>query len=160
MVSKSGDKIDYELVSIITKDPLTGRMYFPMRMIASRKTTAARVRLFERFISSLKANGLRDPLKAPAQRRLTIATDFETTFSLALGCTLAKNFQPESNLSEKSMRYVEKVCFGSSVHAKRIILEKCSNDKRLYQWLVRTRVIETVQEMDAVLDAMCDTLIH
>ena len=129
MVTNNGDDVNYELVSIITKDPLTGRMYCPMRMIASRKTTAARIHLFKRFVSAMRSLGLTDPLTADPYSRLTIATDFETTFAVALGKVLVDEYRPDQNLAELPMRYVEKVCFGCSVHAKRIILEKFTSKR-------------------------------
>ena len=160
MISRSGDDLDFELVSILTKDPLTGLMYSPMRMIASRKSTGARLKLFERFIKALHANGLQNPLEAPLPRRLTLATDFETTFSLALGHVMKDVFLPHSNLSDLPMRFIEKVCFGCSVHAKRIILDKCGNDKHLYHWLVGTRIVESAEEVEKVLEDMRKINVH
>ena len=145
MVSQSGDLLSYELVSFTCNDPLTGRMYCPFRAIASRKTTGARRVMFVAFIRALKNVGLQDPLLCSPVKRLTISTDFETTFALCAGEQFAKFFRPGSDLTETSMRYVEKVCFGCSVHAKRMILEKIniSTERHLYLWVLGTRTVET-----------------
>ena len=125
-----------------------------MRIIASCKTTSARIKLFERFINAFCDNSLHDPLTASVSKRITIATDFETTFALSLGNVLAEKFQPHSTLSNISIQYVEKVCFGCSVHEKRMILEKSGNNKQLYSWLVGTRMLETDEEVEKALSDM------
>lgn len=73
--------IDYELESMISKDPANNRMFPPpMRKNASRKTFAARISLFLELFKALKLFGLQDPLIAYNQEPLTISTDSEITF--------------------------------------------------------------------------------
>ena len=61
-----------------------------MRMLASRKTINAQKVLLRTFIRFLKDNGLENPLLAPPESRLSVASDFETTFCIALGQVLVK----------------------------------------------------------------------
>ena len=149
VVSKSADNVDLELVSIICQDPGTRRMFSPMRMLASRKTTACRKLMFDRFFRELKNLGLPDPLTAPPHQCLTISTDFETTFAISLGQSLTEIYRPEHDPADFSHVYIEKVCFGCGVHAHRIVQEKIN--KRLqgsmYRWMISSRLYETENDV-------------
>ena len=149
VVAKNSDDLDFELVSIICQEPRTKRVFSPMRMLASRKTTACRCLLFERFFNELKKSGLPDPLNAASHQRLTVSTDFETTFAISIGRTLAEIYRPDSNLGETANAYVEKVVFGCGVHAHRIVLEKINKrlNPGIYNWMINSRLCHTEEEV-------------
>lgn len=156
MVSQHGNLLSYQLVSIVCKDPLTGRTYSPFRAIASRKTTAVRIIMFNAFFGTLKNSSLHHPLQANRLERLTLATDFETTFAKCTGNVLANIFRPYSDLAYTSDWYIEKGCFGCGVYAKKIIMEKFHRqcDKMLFLWLVGTSTSEVAEEVSLPLDKM------
>ena len=111
---------------------------------------------FSAFIRALKNVGLRYPLFCTPLKRWTISTEFETKFALCVGEELSKMFQPDSDLTEIPMRYIETVCFGCSVYAKRIIFEKfnISTERHFYLWLMGTCVVETAAEVDQCFTTM------
>ena len=145
------DGLDFELNSIIAKDPKTGKIFSPMRQLASRKTTAARKILFKELVAGLVEYGMEDPCVAPISKRLSMATDFETTYAVALGQVLAEQFRSETYLT-----YVQTACIGCDVHAKRVILEKCnvSEESDVYNWAIGTRQVTTRAEVDESLNVM------
>ena len=129
-------------------------MFSPFRMLSSLKTTGARRVFFERFFRELKANGLPDPLSATNFQRLTVSTDFETTFAVSLGLTLAENFRPNDDMANLSLVYAERVMFGCGVHAKRIILEKVESISREYDELVGSRNLTVEADIKRFLEYM------
>lgn len=144
---------DFELVTIVSKSETKGVVYPVMRMLASRKTVAARKVLMDMFVTQLCCFGLVDPLKARGCYQLSMASDFETTFGIALCQSLQEKFQSNNPNRNLWNDYVECVCFGCDVHAKRIVLEKsnilenCSE----YTWAVGTRSVGTQIQQEAVL---------
>lgn len=62
---------------------------------------------------------MEDPCFSPIPKRLSLATDFETTYAVALVQVLAEQFRSETYLT-----YIQITCIGCYVHAKRVIKEK------------------------------------
>lgn len=151
VVLSSNTGLKFELTTIIAKDDQTGRIYAVMRQLCTRKTTAARKHLFDSFISRIAVHGLQDPLKCSGSKRLTMSSDYETTFAFALGLSLSEYFGTGT-----AMCYIEAVCFGCDVHAKRAILEKCNaqNESELYHWAIGTRELHVRNDVDEALSIM------
>lgn len=154
--SNPSDPLAYELNTIVCKDKTLGCVFPIFRQLASRKTKAARLHMFERLVSILKEYGLQDPLTCSTNFRLSFSTDFETTYAAAFATALAKVFHPNEDLDEHVRYYVHMCCFGCDVHAKRVILEKIniSDEHNLYMWAVGTRRVRTIEERNECLSEM------
>lgn len=143
--------LNFELCSIVTKHEQSGKVYAVMRLISSRRTKAARMILMDCFISTMRSYGLKDPASATPKEALLMNTDFETTFSIALGEVLHAQYG-----SLPPLEYARVVCVGCDVHAKRIVLEKVHlpDQSRIYSWAVGTRRLERIEEVSAALHEM------
>lgn len=151
IVARDKDNLDMELLTIVSKDNLTGKIFSPLRALTSRKTLEARKMVFYELVKRMNEFGLVDPLQANSFSRLTMVSDFETTFSIALSLVLAEFYLPSGRLNdyhrqigslgeenpprnaleELFWKYMECTCYGCDVHAKRICLEKVSTKKRV-----------------------------
>ena len=83
IVSKDEENYNMELLSVAAKDDFTGKVYSPFRALTSRKTKEARKVVFRELITRLVELGLKDPLLSSGNSRLSVTTDFETTFGVA-----------------------------------------------------------------------------
>lgn len=104
-----------------------------MRQLSSWNAISARKDFFRIFVFVLKSHGIEDPFLSFGNRNMSLATDFRTTYAIALWYVLSEIFQ-----SASPMTYVQNVCTGCDVHNKRIILEKLliREEYRLYRWAV------------------------
>ncbi|KAI0564932.1 hypothetical protein FGB62_22g62 [Gracilaria domingensis] len=151
IVSSLADDLNFELVTIVAKNERTGKIFAVMRQLTSRKTMATRSILFHELVRQLTNRGMKDPLKESPEKRLTMATDFETTYSFALGTVLSEYVG-----SGTALEYIAAIGLGCDVHAKRIVLEKCDarNEPELFSWAVGTRFVDTESECKEVLSIM------
>ncbi|KAI0562229.1 hypothetical protein FGB62_64g139 [Gracilaria domingensis] len=147
----NGELLSFELVSIVAKDEETGCVYSVMHQLCTRKTSSSRSLLFQEFIKQLRYRGLHDPLRATGKNRLTMATNFETTYAFSLATILSEQFR-----SGSAFDYLKAIAVGCDVHAKRCIMEKCSvgNERTLFQWALGTRDINCREECEKALDFM------
>lgn len=141
MVTKESDNLSLELLCFVAKDITTGRIYVPFRALTSKKTTGARKAVFMDMVTRMKDLGLPDPLTALPASRLCMGSDFETTFAIALCQVLVEVFRPDYDMVETSKTYMEIVCYGCEVHAKRTIMKKTGKDidSPLFKWIMGTR---------------------
>lgn len=156
VVAVDEDNLKFELLCIVGQCDDTGKVYSPFKALTSRKTLAARKKVFQIFISEMVNLGLPDPLHAIPSRRLTLATDFETTFAIAFGQALVNHFRPGQDNGENWISYVRMLCFGCDVHAKRCMMEKTSVNGNCtdYLWAVGTRKVDTEQGVTSAISAM------
>lgn len=154
MVVRCSENVSYELVSIVSKDPVTGTTFSVVRMLSSRKTVACRKLLFDFFLRKLTAHGLEDPFVAEPSTRLTVTSDFETTFAIALGNSLCETFHPDVDIMVNWEAYVRLVCYGCAFHAKRIVHDKEKVGDWVMSWAVGTRLLSSKGEVEYCLDKM------
>lgn len=156
VVAKDNENVEWQLCSIVAKSEDIGKVYVPFRALTTRKTIGARKVVFKHLIDKLVSYGLHDPLTAPPHKRITMATDFETTFAIALGKVLMEKFRPGENMGKSFLQYVNMIAFGCDVHAKRIILEKLKiNSNEIdYLWAIGTRKVDTQEQVIAALSKM------
>ena len=156
-VSKlSCDGLDFELNTIISKDPKTDKCYAVMRQIASRKTKGARKDLFKHFTDLLFSFGLQNPLKCNNDQRISFTTDFETTYAIALSEILADRIPSYDKMVNHRDTILQAICFGCNVHAHRSIQTKVDRavDSKLYNWGINSRAAENLIEVEHILQEM------
>ncbi|KAI0557146.1 hypothetical protein FGB62_336g025 [Gracilaria domingensis] len=147
----NGELLSFELVSIVAKDEETGCAYSVMHQLCTRKTSSFCSMLFQEFLKQLRYRGVHDPLRATGNNRLTMATDFETTYAFSLATILSEQFRPGSAID-----YLKAIAVGCDVHAKRCIMEKCSvgNERTLFQRVLGTWDLNCREECDKALNIM------
>lgn len=96
----------FDLNTIFCEQKTTELVFAVIRHLYSRKTQGARKVLMAYFVNVLYDNGISGPLSPSCTVPMSIATEFETTYAIALRDALIDKFK-----SGCSMDYVRKVCF-------------------------------------------------
>lgn len=143
----SDPNIKCEIVCVVCKDSRSGRAFCVCTQISSRKTVGSRMCLITWLIAKLKEYGLPDPLLEQPSKMLTVCMDYENGFAISLRSPLREVYRVGAEEGVWK-GYVAVVAFGCGVHAKRVILEKISNDVRtpIYVRALGTRKAEDLDE--------------
>lgn len=76
--SNPTEDLTYELNTMVAKDIQLGQVFHVYRNISPRKTITAIINMFDEWVE-----GLQYPLTPQVHERLSICTDFQTTFAIS-----------------------------------------------------------------------------